>query len=284
MAAGLSIRVTSQSTVAAEPALIIRAVDESSLRLFCGSSPTTPADFERLRNRGVTQILCVDGLSPDARVAAAFGIRVIHRPIGYAAVSIDDQRFFAALGRDLRGSSTRWFVHCHHGRHRGPAAAAMVAMAAGWMDADQSERWLDRAGTSPRYADLRRSVRSFDPDAFEDFDPIDALIKQPPKRSAEVRRMLTMRAAIDALGRGNSADPSTRAIGGVTGTNDPGTNDRDEDHAWLMLDQAIAESIRMEMESPDQRDLWRALQSDVRRRSDIGSIRQHCDRCHHRHR
>ena len=51
------------------------------------------------------------------------------------------------------------FVHCHHGKHRGPAAAALICMAtAGWTSAE-GEAWLRQAGTSPDYPGLLRAVR-----------------------------------------------------------------------------------------------------------------------------
>ena len=55
------------------------------------------------------------------------------------------------------------FVHCHHGQHRGPAAAAIIAMSIMGWTLEGAEDWLRLAGTSTNYPGLYQIVRSFRP-------------------------------------------------------------------------------------------------------------------------
>ena len=61
------------------------------------------------------------------------------------------------------------FVHCHHGKHRGPAAAAVCAMTTEGWDKARAQLWLGQAGTDPRYKGLFATVDRFTP-------------RQPPRR------------------------------------------------------------------------------------------------------
>jgi cytochrome c556 len=53
------------------------------------------------------------------------------------------------------------YVHCHHGKHRGPAAAAVVCIASGASDGKEVLEILKRAGTSENYPGLWRDVEAF---------------------------------------------------------------------------------------------------------------------------
>ena len=46
------------------------------------------------------------------------------------------------------------YVHCHHGKHRGPAAAAAALVGLGEMTPDDAVEGMKRAGTDPRYRGL----------------------------------------------------------------------------------------------------------------------------------
>jgi hypothetical protein len=53
------------------------------------------------------------------------------------------------------------FVHCHHGKHRGPAAVAVMCMSElNWSPA-QAESWLKAAGTATNYVGLYDVAKHF---------------------------------------------------------------------------------------------------------------------------
>ena len=131
-----------------------------SQRLYSGSEPQGTEAFARLKALGITTILSVDGAPTDVEAAREFGIRYVHIPIGYDGISTDEA---AAMTRVMRESQGQVYVHCHHGKHRGPAAAAVCAIADGTMRPGEGQVLLKLAQTSPDYAGLYRDVADFRP-------------------------------------------------------------------------------------------------------------------------
>lgn len=126
--------------------------------LWSGGEPSGDEAFAALAAHGVRVVVSVDGTRPNLDAARRHGLRYVHVPIGYAGVPRSGAEELAALALEREGGV---FVHCHHGRHRGPAAAAIVAMASGAWDGTTANAWQRAAGTSPDYAGLYRSVRDF---------------------------------------------------------------------------------------------------------------------------
>ncbi|MEZ5989739.1 MAG: hypothetical protein R3F30_11560 [Planctomycetota bacterium] len=90
--------------------------------IVSGGEPEGDAAFERLGAMGIKTILSVDGKAPDAATAARHGIRYVHVPIRYAGITEEERLEIAKTFRELEGP---FYVHCFHGKHRGPAAAAL---------------------------------------------------------------------------------------------------------------------------------------------------------------
>jgi len=85
-------------------------------------------------------------------------MRYVHLPHGYDGISTNLQLQLARAAETLPGPI---YVHCHHGKHRGPAAAAIICMANNGWSSDQAETWLVAAGTATNYAGLYQVVRQF---------------------------------------------------------------------------------------------------------------------------
>src|SRR5690606_25989504 len=86
----------------------------------------------------------------------------------------------ARLVKALRTLPGPIFVHCHHGKHRGPTAAALGALATEGWDVDRALGWLKQAGTSPQYPGLFATVRSFRPPTDADLAAVKALPEVVP--------------------------------------------------------------------------------------------------------
>ncbi|HTG45440.1 MAG TPA: hypothetical protein VK633_13010, partial [Verrucomicrobiae bacterium] len=126
--------------------------------LYSGSAPEGSPGFAELRHLGIKTIITVDGTKPDVATAKTFGLRYVHLPHGYEGISASIQLKLIQAAETLPGP---FYIHCHHGFHRGPAAAAILCMAQeGWTTA-QAEEWLKTAGTATHYAGLYRAVREF---------------------------------------------------------------------------------------------------------------------------
>jgi protein tyrosine phosphatase (PTP) superfamily phosphohydrolase (DUF442 family) len=133
-------------------------VFEVTPQLYSGSEPHGAEGFDSLAKLGVKTVVSVDGARPDVATARERGLRYVHIPIGYDGVP---EQARLALARVIRESTGPVYVHCHHGKHRGPAAAAVACLAAGQLDAAGAEALLREAGTSPDYTGLYRDVREF---------------------------------------------------------------------------------------------------------------------------
>ena len=127
--------------------------------LYSGSDPRGSEAFAELNALGVETVVSVDGARPDIETATEFGIRYIHVPFGYDGIPAEAA---AALTRVMRETEGPVYVHCHHGRHRGPAAAAICGLANGSLDQPAASRLLQLAETSPDYEGLWRDVAIFE--------------------------------------------------------------------------------------------------------------------------
>jgi protein tyrosine phosphatase (PTP) superfamily phosphohydrolase (DUF442 family) len=134
-------------------------------RLYSGNSPESDAAFAELQALGVKTIISVDGGRPLVDRAAAYGMRYVHIPVGYDGIDGQTQVLIARACRDLPGPV---YLHCHHGKHRGPAAAASAAVILGEMTPEQGVALLKAAKTSPNYPGLYECVSSISPE-FRDF-------------------------------------------------------------------------------------------------------------------
>lgn len=129
-------------------------------RIFSGAEPHGDESFAELIRLGVKTIVSVDGAEPDVARARQHGLRYIHIPLGYDGVDDAAALSIAAAVRETEGPM---YFHCHHGKHRGPAAAAIACVTAGAVQGKAALALLERAGTSKDYAGLWRDVKNFQP-------------------------------------------------------------------------------------------------------------------------
>lgn len=130
-----------------------------SPKLYCGAQPEDEQDFVLLSQAGIKTIVCVDGTQPQVELARKYGLRYVHVPLPYSGIP---QKSARMLTQVMRECDSPVFVHCHHGLHRGPAAAAVCAIAQGSFTAKEGVEFLKRSGTNPDYVGLYRDVRNFE--------------------------------------------------------------------------------------------------------------------------
>jgi protein tyrosine phosphatase (PTP) superfamily phosphohydrolase (DUF442 family) len=126
--------------------------------VFSGSQPEGEAAFAALAKLGVKTLISVDGAKPDVELAARYGLRYIHLPFGYDGIPTNRVLELARAATTVQGPV---FVHCHHGKHRGPAAVSIICLADGGWTPAQAEEFLRKAGTSVDYPGLYRAAREF---------------------------------------------------------------------------------------------------------------------------
>jgi protein tyrosine phosphatase (PTP) superfamily phosphohydrolase (DUF442 family) len=131
--------------------------------LWSGGTPDGDEGFQSLQDLGVKTIISVDGMRPDVERAHRFGMRYVHIPFGYGGIPHEQAVRLATAASDL---PRPMYIHCHHGQHRGPAAAALMRRCpvGGW-SADEAVAFLHNVGTDPKYEGLYASVRAEPPHA-----------------------------------------------------------------------------------------------------------------------
>lgn len=173
----------------AEAAKLVHNYFRVSPNLASGASPESDADFAALAKAGIKSIVSVDGAKPPVELAKRHGLRYVHVPIGYdgisAATALELAKTFATLHE-----AGPIFVHCHHGRHRGPAACSIARMVVDGVSADAAVAWMKQAGTDPKYTGLYASVLEFNVPSAADLAAVEAPMPEaaptPPMRQAMV--------------------------------------------------------------------------------------------------
>lgn len=125
-------------------------------KVISGGLPEGEAAFQELAALGVKTVISVDGAKPDVQLARRHGMRYVHLPHGYDGVPRERVEQLAKAVRDLPGPI---YIHCHHGKHRSPTAAAVACVGAGLIAPSQSLAVLQTAGTSDGYKGLYESAR-----------------------------------------------------------------------------------------------------------------------------
>ena len=158
-------------------------------KIYSGSQPEGDAAFAALQKLGVKTILSVDGSKPDVERAHKFGLRYVHLPFGYDGIPTNRVVELAQLTAIADGP---FFVHCHHGLHRGPAAVAVMCEASEGWTTNRAVGWLREAGTSPDYPGLYRAAGEFRPPTATEL----ATVKQFPE-STKPSSLVEAMVAID---------------------------------------------------------------------------------------
>lgn len=124
--------------------------------IVSGSEPQGRAAFEELASMGIKTILSVDGAVPDEALAAELGMRYVHVPIQYKDISPEEMLRITKTFRELEGP---FYVHCFHGRHRGPAGAAVGRVVLDGLSRDRAIAEMRQySGTSSKYEGLYRVI------------------------------------------------------------------------------------------------------------------------------
>jgi protein tyrosine phosphatase (PTP) superfamily phosphohydrolase (DUF442 family) len=129
-----------------------------SAKLYSGSAPEGDPGFQSLQALGIRTVITVDGARPDVVAAHRYGLRYVHLPFGYDGCPRPRALEIIRAVRDLPGPI---YLHCHHGKHRSAAAAALVHIALDGASNDDGVAFMRRAGTDPAYTGLYGEAASF---------------------------------------------------------------------------------------------------------------------------
>jgi len=127
-------------------------------KVYSGSQPEGEAAFEAIAKLGIKIVVSVDGAKPDVVLAHQYGLRYIHLPFGYDGIPTNRAVELAKIAQTESGPI---YVHCHHGKHRGPAAVAVMCLSSAGWTTNQAVTWMHEAGTADVYPGLYRAAVEF---------------------------------------------------------------------------------------------------------------------------
>lgn len=126
-----------------------------SNRLLTGPEPDEQF-WQKASELGIKTLISVDGISPQVQKAKQHGFSYIHLPISYD--EIDSERTLQ-LASALKHAEAPIYLHCHHGKHRGPTAAVVAALANNLISRPEGLAYLENQQTSKDYQGLWASAR-----------------------------------------------------------------------------------------------------------------------------
>lgn len=161
--------------------------------LYSGGEPYSPEAFALLKKHNIKSILTVDAAIPQVELARKHGIRYIQIPIGYDGIATDTAN---EIAQAFELAPKPMYVHCHHGKHRGPTACMVIGVAHYNWTEQQAVKWLHDAGTAEAYKGLYQTARDFKKKDYQpnrrkllkDF-PETAKVDQLPRAMADMGRI-----------------------------------------------------------------------------------------------
>ncbi|MHC4938156.1 MAG: cytochrome c [Planctomycetota bacterium] len=144
-------------------------------KLYQGAQPVGDEAFRNLAALGVTTVISVDGAATDVDTAHKYGITYAHCPIGYDGVPRDQALLMIRAAQNSKGAV---YVHCHHGKHRGPAGMMAIRIATEGLDNAEAVEDLKNSGTSPKYEGLYKDVSAFKAPTKEEMAKVPATVPE----------------------------------------------------------------------------------------------------------
>ena len=252
-----------------------------------GAQPAEEASFAALKALGVRTVITVDGTKPDVGLAAKHGLRYVHLPIGYDGVPTGRGEAMAKALTELSGP---FYIHCHHGKHRGPAAAAVACVITGKLTHEQATAAMKTLGTGANYVGLWESVKNAKPATQE------ALAKL----KAEFPATNTVPTMADAMTHVDDAFDKLRELKGNRWKPLATHPDLEPPHEALKLrelyfellrsDESKAWSALMKAKFQDGQNAAEALETAMRAKDMAASdaafeqVKNNCAACHKEHR
>ena len=262
---------------------------QPSESIYSGGQPDGEVGFQQLAELGIKTIISVDGARPDVGMAQQYGLTYVHLPHGYDGI---DPEHAIKLAKAVQSSDGPVYIHCHHGKHRSPAATAVVCIGLGLLEKQPGIRFLETAGTSPHYVGLYRSVSASNPISAEVLNQINHDFPSVAPGTPLVQSMVAIEEHFAAIAKMIEQD-------GVPPVDSP---DLSVTHEALLLSEKFAELVRQSQAAdtePDRKEYLDAMKrsheqseqlyhllsakadfSTVRASKVIEQLRNNCRSCH----
>lgn len=225
-------------------------------KVLSGGTPQGDAGFAKLQELGVRTIISVDGAKPELSLATARGMRYVHLPHGYNGVPESRAQELAKAVLTFEGPI---YIHCHHGKHRSPAAAAVACVSAGLIAPEAAVPFLRAAGTSTTYRGLYESAASARTIAPELLDALSVEFKESQTLPPLAEAMVAIDQHFEALGQ--FAANRWRPL--------PSQPDLTASHEALLLREHLTELLRNNQSKPPSPSFRELLAEGVERSREL---------------
>jgi protein tyrosine phosphatase (PTP) superfamily phosphohydrolase (DUF442 family) len=228
-------------------------------KVISGGLPDSHEAFEELAVLGVKTIISVDGAIPNVDAANRFGLTYVHLPHGYHGIANVRVKELARAVRHLPGPI---YIHCHHGKHRSPAAASVACVSAGLIAPADAIRILEFAGTDPHYRGLYQSAqnaKALDPRLLDRFD-------------VKFRAVNDVRAMAERMVQLNQTHENLKQLAGAGWKTPDDHSDPDAVHEALLLKEHFTELLRTEDVRTQPTDFKTWLRDSETAADNIGRI------------
>jgi protein tyrosine phosphatase (PTP) superfamily phosphohydrolase (DUF442 family) len=261
-------------------------------QVVCGAQPEGDDGFAALRQLGIKTVVSVDGAQPDLQRAYANSIRYIHLPIGYDSVPNEKSQQLAKALLELEGPI---YVHCHRGKHRGPAAAATACVVAGLLNNTQAISAMKVMGTGENYLGLWASARESKPERKETLKALKAQLPERVAVRALVETMVQMDELLDHLSllqqagwKPSAAHPDLEPAHEALKLREQFTEAQRADHfeqrsvdfkAWMKGGEQIAMKLEQQL-AERKKQGYPELQAARELDATLKTLKNNCSQCH----
>ncbi len=222
---------------------LIRVCD----KVTSGGVPEGDEAFAELKALGIKTIISVDGAKPDLELARKYGLKYVHLPHGYDGIPDARVKELGKAVHDLEGPI---YIHCHHGKHRSPAATSAACVAAGLVPRGQALEILKLAGTSPNYKGLYQSAEHAKPMSEEELRALQVEFQESVEIPPMAEAMVVLEHTFDLVKKlaENKWKPLARKP------------EVDAAHEVLLLQEHFTEMLRLDETKKQPKDFAEMLQ------------------------
>lgn len=164
--------------------------------VLSGGLPEGDAAFEELQQLGIRTVISVDGIPPDTARADKYGLRYIHLPHGYDGIP---KKRILEIAKAIQCLPGPVYIHCHHGKHRSPAAASAACVSLGLITPQQALTVLKIAGTNPGFRGLFDAIETSRGIQGEEISTLDVEYRSRAEVTPMVDAMVSLDALLDRL-------------------------------------------------------------------------------------
>ncbi|MBA4031288.1 MAG: hypothetical protein C0478_10435 [Planctomyces sp.] len=253
---------------------------------YLGGSPETEEAMAELAAAGVKTVISVDGAPPLVELARKHGLTYIHIPVKYSTLTREQ---IVTITAALERTKDNVYLHCHHGKHRGPAA--LVAALKCTHPEIETDPLLKLFGTDPKYGGLYSAAHSVTPLQAEELTKVPVKLPESITTATPARMMAEIDARFDRLKKIPTPLPpadidllQTLSVELEEDFREFGRLGKDPESSRKLLDDSIATVIQLRQFAESAKAGRSGVVPAEKVQALVLRLEQSCKICHKQHR